>query len=743
MIRRYQKLLPFLTLLGAWALFFWRFVAPAPGDRVTYPAGDFTQQFGVFRDVAYRALIAGRLPLWADCLYSGYPFHADPQAQVFYPPAWLTFGVLRWQGWGNFPIEALVAEVSAHYLFLSLFLYLFLHALSLRRSAATLGALIFTYGGYLTGYPPLQTAVLEVNLWVPLALLFAGRLAETRRLRHLALTALALALAFFAGHPQTFLFVALLTLAYFSFRAHQVRLRLAVFLGLAPALIGLTAALTAVQLLPAMQFVSNSTRASVAFEQASAGFPFVDVLQFLMTGFVSYWHPLYVGILPLGLVAFAFTRPAPQVRFWAGVALVGLVLSFGTRAVAYDAAYWIIPGLRLFRGAERFAVIVSFALAVLAAFGADVFFGAFTRPARRTLNRFVRVGGILFVVSVALLAVLTYLARLGFDPSDWKRISDRTGVMALGMGLALVAFTLRAQAPAVRRWLPALCVSVVVLDLFAASRPVNVVPAFDAFPYDPVLDPILVEPGFFRVQDDARLVGHAGCAFGYRAIEGVTPYQVATYARLLERAPELVRWQLFGVKYVVTWRDQLFTPDGQLIPSEVVVRGTVPDSKGNVTHTHRLNLTPRRAFLVHRVEATPDDDALYARLADPGFNPFSIALLPHAVDVSPGGGGDRVAVTHDTPGRTILSATPDGEAVLVVSEAYFPGWRVTVDGRPAQLLRADGALLAVRVPSGAHEVEFAYRPDVLALGGVISGLAFLLVLGLAVADYRFVRKSAA
>ncbi|MBF8281861.1 MAG: hypothetical protein HW378_776, partial [Anaerolineales bacterium] len=35
------------------------------------------------------------------------------------------------------------------------------------------------------------------------------------------------------------------------------------------------------------------------------------------------------------------------------------------------------------------------------------------------------------------------------------------------------------------------------------------------------------------------------------------------------------------------------------------------------------------------------------------------------------------------------------------------------------------------------------RPDVLALGGVISGLAFLLVLGLAVADYRFVRKSAA
>src|SRR5574341_2475881 len=321
MIRRHPNLLPLLTLLGAWALFFWRFAAPAPGDRVTYPAGDFTQQFGVFRDVAYRALIAGRLPLWADCLYSGYPFHADPQAQVFYPPMWLTFGVLRWQGWGNFPIEALVAEVSAHYLFLSLFLFLFLRSLALRPWAAALGALIFTYGGYLTGYSPLQTAVLEVNLWLPLALLFVGRLAETRRPRDLALTALMLALAFFAGHPQTFMFVALLTFAYFAFRAHQARWRFAVFVGLVAALTGLTTMLTAVQLLPSVQFILNSTRASVAFDQAAAGFPFADVLQFFLTGFVSYWHPLYVGILPLGLVAFAFSRPVPQVRFLGGTAL--------------------------------------------------------------------------------------------------------------------------------------------------------------------------------------------------------------------------------------------------------------------------------------------------------------------------------------------------------------------------------------------------------------------------------------
>src|SRR5712692_632476 len=207
MPNRYQKALPYLALLCAWALFFWRFAAFSLTDRITYPAGDFTQQFGVFRDVAYRSLAAGRLPLWAECLYSGCPFSADPQAQVFYPPAWLTYAALHAQGWRNFPIGALVAEISAHYLFLSIFLYLFLRSLKLRPAPSVLGALTFTYGGYLTGYPPVQTAVLEVNLWLPLALLFAGRLAETPsprlRARPLALTAFMLALAFLAGHPQT------------------------------------------------------------------------------------------------------------------------------------------------------------------------------------------------------------------------------------------------------------------------------------------------------------------------------------------------------------------------------------------------------------------------------------------------------------------------------------------------------------------------------------------------------------
>jgi hypothetical protein len=102
--RRLVLLAPWLTLVAVWALFFWRFAAPDQTDRLMYAPGDFTETFGVFHDLVYRRLIAGQLPLWADCLWSGYPLHADPQAQWLYPPNWLIFAGLRLQGWGHFPI---------------------------------------------------------------------------------------------------------------------------------------------------------------------------------------------------------------------------------------------------------------------------------------------------------------------------------------------------------------------------------------------------------------------------------------------------------------------------------------------------------------------------------------------------------------------------------------------------------------------------------------------------------------
>jgi len=48
--------------------------------------------------------------------------------------------------------------------------------------------------------------------------------------------------------------------------------------------------------------------------------------------------------------------------------------------------------------------------------------------------------------------------------------------------------------------------------------------------------------------------------------------------------------------------------------------------------------------------------------------------------------------------------------LLVLSDNYYPGWSVAVDGAPAQIFRANHTMRGVRVPAGRHLVSFVFMP---------------------------------
>jgi len=74
---------------------------------------------------------------------------------------------------------------------------------------------------------------------------------------------------------------------------------------------------------------------------------------------------------------------------------------------------------------------------------------------------------------------------------------------------------------------------------------------------------------------------------------------------------------------------------------------------------------------------------------------------------------------------------------LVTSDAYYPGWRASIDGRDAWLYRADYAIRGVMVPAGEHTVRFEYRPRSFYLGAAISLISILLLIALAVGARSF------
>jgi hypothetical protein len=77
---------------------------------------------------------------------------------------------------------------------------------------------------------------------------------------------------------------------------------------------------------------------------------------------------------------------------------------------------------------------------------------------------------------------------------------------------------------------------------------------------------------------------------------------------------------------------------------------------------------------------------------------------------------------------------------LVLGDSNYPGWEVTVDNQPAPLYTAYGLIRAVPLPGGTHRVHFAFRPRSVLIGGLVSGMALLLV-GIVLAWGRMRRGS--
>jgi uncharacterized membrane protein YfhO len=91
--------------------------------------------------------------------------------------------------------------------------------------------------------------------------------------------------------------------------------------------------------------------------------------------------------------------------------------------------------------------------------------------------------------------------------------------------------------------------------------------------------------------------------------------------------------------------------------------------------------------------------------------------------------GGRVVSFEEGTARLAASVEAGTDSTLVWSRSYFRAWRASVDGRPVPPVLADGHLVGIPVPAGAHHVKVTWSRGPLLAGvalsfvGVIAGLA--------------------
>ncbi len=122
------------------------------------------------------------------------------------------------------------------------------------------------------------------------------------------------------------------------------------------------------------------------------------------------------------------------------------------------------------------------------------------------------------------------------------------------------------------------------------------------------------------------------------------------------------------------------------------------------------------------------DDATFSAMGSPGFLPRQIVYLPsdaHPSLEAVADPGARILSSEVRPEECVFQTTADSQTILVIAQSYYHCWKATVDGRPADLLRANYAYQAVEVPAGRHEVRLVYRDRRFLLGLVISLAALI------------------
>lgn len=740
--------------LAGYAALAMLFYAPVLLDRQTLLAGDFTQHFLPFSQFWRNELLAGRLPLWNPYTYAGHPFLADVQAAVFYPVSNLVLLLtLPWQS-AAARLYWLEVEVVLHTALAGFFTYLLVRDLTRRRGPAFLAGCVFAFSSYLTGYPPLQLAILRTVIWLPLVLWLLWRgTVRPDQWRWWIGAALAYASAFLAGHTQSFLHVSYVVAAWLVLLVVRpgvtgvAQPRRGLLLGRSLLFYGLTVGLCAAQLLPSLEFTNLSVRASVDFAYVSGGFPVGDTWQLLVPAVLTFFSPLYVGVAALALALLAvvgaltrrWTGDSPVaatgvIAFFGALTVLALLVSYGQNGFLYPLFYRLLPGWNLFRGQERAAYVVAFGLSVLAGCGA-----ALLPDLRRRVRRSYAAG---FAILVAL--------GLGGFVLTHPPVADANAASTLGMAVAVSAgVTLALVAilwPA--GWSPrrtALLAGLCILDLFVVNW--GTITTHGSTAAAVALPPAAIAVQNAVAQQGGAAQGLPGRVYNeYRVFEnygmparvedawGASPLRLARYAALFDNFPMDRLWRLTGVQHFLTWTNTLSQP------AELLAE--FPQGS-ETTYMHRLAQAPQRAWVAAQWLHADDREAR-ARLADPAFDVENRALLPLPGDpygglaqIDPGTraatGTNHVQLARLAPNRLRVDVQSEHGGLLVVSENWMPGWRATLtsgDGAPAQAVpvrRADLTFLGVAVPRGSSRVDLVYWPDSVRLGLVISSITLVVI----------------
>jgi hypothetical protein len=237
---------------------------------------------------------------------------------------------------------------------------------------------------------------------------------------------------------------------------------------------------------------------------------------------------------------------------------------------------------------------------------------------------------------------------------------------------------------------------------------------------------------FIRIIDPEGRLSYAGST-----VLTLAGRETVTAAQYLRRQA-VFDW--LGVRYLVLERRLLTHSNMALLD--------LPDAAPSAFRTlynddlvkviESLNAKPRFAFaadvriarsqfsVIRRLQDAPASIGTVTWLDDTATSFIAGANTPNAKDEG------EITIGESSANRIDLSVRAPGPRLLIVKNAYFPGWRASVDGHATPVLRVNGMVQGIAIATaGVHDVRLSYFPASFSYGAALAaaalfGFAFFL-----------------
>lgn len=768
------------------ALFFYKIFlgfVPIPSDIVVgayYPWLDYKWGYtvgvpvynGLVSDVvsviypikalAVEFIKKGELPLWNPNLFGGYPLLANFQIGLLFPTMIFYLFLPLATAW--------TLQVFMQPLIALIFMYLYLRELKISKLPSIFGSVVYGFGGFSMVWLEWNTLSLT-SAFLPMVLLCADKLLKISGPLWGTLLAIFIVLQIFAGYPQLIAFeliaIYLWALVNFGFKIKGLaKLTFFIIAGIL---------LSSVQLVPALELLNISQRKVEVIDSNLLFLPWQNLIGFIAPDFfgnpstLNFWGEgnytlltIYSSLIGLILASFSvkYFKTNKHIRFLIILFVISLIITLGNPISSFLSNIGIWGGKAA--SVTRGLFLTNFAVAALSALTLNI-------TAKIKLKEIVKnyvyifsiILGILVGVFLSRLIVQNSLPNLkpnDFDPELLKdalyllnnlKVGLRNFILPILIFFSsfMVLFLLKIfkfnQNLAIF-----LLLFLLIFETFRFGWKFNTFSS-SVFLYPDVSITNFLKNNPSRINGGDVIPENMWLPYNlssYAGYDAVYPIVSANYISVLNsnspnalpasrygtiRNVDSPLFDLTGTKYVFALkRNKEGITDAQ---GQVSFVYQLPHFKKvfedkSVAVLENTKALPN-AFFVSDVKSISKKE-VFSALMDKNVSLKESAFVVEKLDSTQfqKSNFNTPEIQRISNSHTRVLTTNQNNGFLVLTDTFYPGWRVYIDGIESKIYQTNAAFRGVKVEGGNRKIDFIYQPKSLVAGLVISLFTALLLL---------------